>query len=303
MTILEHQSIAPYTTWKIGGPARWFVEAKTDEDICAAVAWAKGQQQPYRVLGAGSNTLVSDQGFAGLLILARNDHLEWQPPLVTAGAGVKNGLLIAQALQRKLGGLQWLIGVPGSVGGSVFGNAGSRDQAIGDYVVWVDAVYPDGRVERRSRAECRFGYRDSYFKHAPATILQVSLALRPIDPIKERKDLADASAAKQRSQPLAAASAGCMFKNPTVTPAEVPEELRPFVNANNTLSAWRLIAAVDLAGKKIGRMQISEQHANFLINLGGGTADQAVQLISLVKQRVRDTLNIQLQEEIQYLGF
>lgn len=305
MNIQENIPLAPYTTWKIGGPARYLIEAKSRDEIGAAVIWAAKKNIAVHVLGNGSNTLVSDKGFDGLVVIAKNDQMDWKGDTVVAGAGVKLGQLVSSATQHGCGGLDWLIGVPGTVGGSIYGNAGSGREAdyFGAYVVSVDGLRPNGATIQWSQAECAFEYRDSRFKHEIVFILQATLKLPKVDSAEERKKLAAKAAWKNKSQPLTLASAGCMFKNAKVDLLKLPDDLKPFINPNGTISSWRLIKAVDLQGQQIGQMQISPLHASFMINLGGGTADQAVQMISLVKQRVRDTLGIQLQEEIQYLGF
>lgn len=305
LQIQESVPLAQYTTWKIGGPARYLVEAKTSAEIVEAVKIANARQWPVRLLGNGSNTLVADQGFNGLIVIARNDHMVWEGETVLAGAGVKLGQLIAAATQHGLGGLSWLLGVPGTVGGSIYGNAGAgmTEDYFGKHVEWVEAVTLAGESVHWLQSECGFAYRDSRFKHEPLIILQAKLRLLKIDPVIERKILAAKAAWKNKAQPLTLASAGCMFTNAKVDPSKLPEDLRSQLNPNGTISAWRLIQAVGLQGKQLGQMQISPVHASFMINLGGGTADQAVQLISLVKQQVRDKMGIQLQEEIQYLGF
>lgn len=289
---------------KIGGPARFLLIAKTADDIRAGVIWTAEQKLPLAVLGNGSNTLVADSGFPGLVIIMGNDQLEWASSAVIAGAGVKLGQLIGQALQHGLGGLDWLIGVPGTVGGSIFGNAGSRDQAIGDYVVWVETVSPGGQVRKVLQADCGFEYRSSIFKKQPGSIiLRAELRLPQVDAKIERQTLAAMAKKKNKNQPVAASSAGCMFTNPKVTADQLPADLRQLVNPDGSVSAWRLIAAAGLQGRQLGQMQISPRHANFMVNLGGGTADHVVQLLSLVKQQVRDKLGVQLQEEVRYLGF
>ncbi len=303
--IQENVSLAAYTTLKIGGPAKYFVIAKTIPEILQAIAWAKSQQIPICLLGNGSNTIIADRGVDGLVVIARNDQLEWTDNRVVAGAGVKLGQLVAAALQHGLGGLSWLIGVPGTVGGSIYGNAGAgmTEDYFGKFIVHVDGVKTDGTPVKYTQAECEFGYRDSRFKREDTIILQATFELPRIDQNDERKILAAKSAHKNKTQPLTLASAGCMFMNAPVQVEKLPQELRAFINPNGTISAWRLIVFVGLQGKHIGQMQISPLHASFMINLGGGTADQAVQLLSLVKQQVRDKLGVQLHEEIQYVGF
>lgn len=307
-TIQEHLVLAPYTTMKVGGPAEFACLPKTDDEFVAAWEWALSEGLTITMLGAGSNSLINDAGIKGLVIIPRNDTLTFSESRVTVGAGVKNGQLIGSAANHNLGGLSWLLGVPGTVGGSLYGNAGTgnADQsvhAIGDTVVWVDVIEQNNQRRRLTKAECGFSYRHSIFKETKAGIISAELELPVVDGKTERALLAATATAKNAKQPTTAASAGCMFKNAITSAELLPEKLRPYLLPTGAISAWRLIDHLGLKGKQIGQMQISEKHGNFMINLGGATADQVVQLISYVKQQVRDKLNIQLQEEVQYLGF
>ncbi len=302
-TIQEQVVLAPYTTMKVGGPAEYLCLGATVDELVAAWDWARAEKVPVTMLGAGSNSLVNDAGIRGLVIIPRNAQLVWTPPRVVVGAGAKNGQLIGAGANHGLGGLSWLLGVPGTAGGSLYGNAGSKEHGLGDYVVWVEIIDGAGQRRKLTRAECHFAYRHSIFKTMNVCILQAELELPVVDSVQERATLAAMAKQKNSNQPTTAASAGCMFKNPTVAAEKLPAELRSFVLPNGTISAWRLIDHLGLQGEHIGQVQVSTQHGNFMINLGGGTADQVVQLISFVKQQVRDTLGIQLQEEVQYLGF
>lgn len=302
-SIQDNVPIAPYTTFKIGGPARYLAVIKTIADLEGVLSWSRTNAVPFRVLGKGANVLVSDRGYDGLIIVMQNDQLEWQPPRVVAGAGVQNGQLIANALRHNLGGMRWLIGVPGTVGGSLYGNAGGHGWGLGDQVEWVE-VLTTGELRRLTQAECAFTYRSSAFKmHPEWTIVRTQLVFPTVDPKAERDLLAATTKEKNANQPTTTQTAGCMFTNPKVDATKLPDDLRQFVGADGTLSAWRAIDYVGLKGERLGAVEISSKHANFMINLGGATADHVVQLLSLVKQRVRDTLGVQLHEEVQYLGF
>lgn len=302
-SIQPNLNLAEFTTMKIGGPAEFACLPKTDDEFVEALTWARAENLPVTVVGAGSNSLVSDNGIRGLVIIPRNDQLVFTSPRVRVGAGVKNGQLIGAAANRGLGGLSWLLGVPGTVGGSLYGNAGSKEHGLGEYVRSVDVVERDGRRHTMTKKECNFSYRHSIFKETKASIIAAELELPAVDPVTERKILADVATMKNSNQPTTAATAGCMFKNPVVTLAQLPETLKPYRLADGTISAWRLIDHLGLKGKQIGRVQVSPKHGNFMINVGGATADHVVQLTSYIKQQVRDTLGIQLQEEVQYLGF
>lgn len=297
-------ALAPYTTFKIGGPAKFFAVVKSIDDLQTILTWARDAGVPWRVIGKGGNLLVADRGFDGLVMVMQNDQLEWAPPAVTAGAGVQNGQLIANALRHNLGGMRWLIGVPGTVGGSLYGNAGGHGWGLGDQVDWVEVLTADGRMTRLDRAACDFQYRSSAFKKNPDWIItQARLTFPAIDHAAELALLAATTKQKNLNQPTTTQTAGCMFTNPKVEAKNLPESLREFAAADGTISAWRLIEHVGLKGHRLGRVSVSDRHANFMINSGGATADHVAQLLSLVKQRVRDTLGVQLREEVQYLGF
>ncbi|MBI3573334.1 MAG: UDP-N-acetylmuramate dehydrogenase [Candidatus Kerfeldbacteria bacterium] len=299
----EEVALAEHTTLRIGGPAQFFLSVSTRAELQSALSWATEKGIPVAVLGGGANVVIADAGFPGLMVLMANETLVWGPNTVQVGAGTKLGFLIAQSLRRGFGGLGWLIGVPGTVGGSIFGNAGSRDHALGDYVISVTAVQPDGQTKKWEARDCHFRYRASRFKDEHQIIWEAELKLPAVDPVAERKVLVKAAEKKQSSQPLSDLTAGCMFTNPKVERAQLPMSLQNFLEPDSTISAWRLVDMVGLKGKTIGGISVSTQHANFMINTGQGTAGEAVQLISFIKQRVRDTLGIQLQEEIQFLGF
>ncbi len=302
--IQKDVSLAPFTTLKIGGIATYFAAPKNTAEVQEALLWAVRQAMPFRVVGRGANLLVADTGYRGLVIAMQNDNMLWHPPFVTAGAGVQNGQLIANALKHGLGGLQWLIGVPGTVGGSLYGNAGGHGWGLGDQVVWVEILTLDGTLRRLTKAECQFSYRNSIFKqHSEWIIVQAEFVFPVVDPVIERQILRDTMTQKNNHQPITEKTAGCMFTNPMTDRNKLPKHLQEFVDAEGKISAWRVIEEVGLKGQRLGQICISEKHNNFMINLGGGTADEVMQLLSLVKQRVRDTLGIQLHEEVQYLGF
>ncbi len=302
--IKDHVPLGPYTTMKIGGPAKYFAAPKTIAEVREIVRWAKEMSISFRPIGRGANLLVADRGYDGLAIVVRNEQLDWHPSRVVVGAGVQNGQLIAEALKHQLGGLQWLIGVPGTVGGSLYGNAGGHGWGLGDQVEWIEVVTTAGEVKRLVKKDCVFAYRTSIFKaHPEWVIVQAQLVFPTVEADAERALLAATAQQKNTNQPITAKTAGCMFTNPVAEMSGLPEHLKKHVDQSGKISAWRVIEEVGLKGQTIGQIQISAKHSNFMINLGDGTADQVMQLLSLVKQRVRDKLGVQLHEEVQYLGF
>jgi UDP-N-acetylmuramate dehydrogenase len=301
--VKSHVPLAAYTTFNLGGPAKYFAEAADANDILEAVKWANRQHIKYFALGGGSNVLISDQGVDGLVIHPTDHQLTATDGLIIAAAGVKLDDLVEFALAQGRGGLKFLIRIPGQVGGSVAGNAGGHDGWLGQFVVWVEVVDATGEMRRLPADQCDFTYRHSALLDNNYVVTRAAFNLPPVDPVAERKIIDQAIATKTERQPLDQHTAGCTFRNVEQPSADMSDELRAMQYPDGSIPAWKLIDAVDLAGYKLGAMQMSPKHANFLINTGGGTTDQAMQLISLVKQRVRDKYGIMLQEEIRYLGF
>jgi len=282
--IKENVLLSPYTSFKIGGLARYFVEVENKEEIIKAVEFASDKNLPFFVLGGGSNLLISDQGFDGLIILIRNQGLIVRDSLITAQAGVRLSDLVSNSLKAELTGLEWAIGIPGTLAGAIRGNAGAFVHSISESVKQVEVLNQEFKVVSFGNKACQFGYRDSIFKKNKDIILSAQLELKKGD--KEESQVIIVKYLKQRKQkqPLEYPSAGCIFKNP-----------KPLVTA-------RLIEQVGLKGKKIGGAMISEKHANFIINLDQAKAEDVIKLIKLVKQAVKEKFDIELEEEIQYLG-
>ena len=300
--IQENVPLAQLTTMKVGGPARYFAVFQTDDELRTLLSWAHAQSLPSICLGGGSNVIIADAGFPGLVIHPADESIQWHGGTCVVGSGRALGSWIAEAADRGFGGLELLVGVPGHIGGSVLGNAGGRSIWLSSYIDWVETMTPDGNVSRYLVKECQFGYRTSRFKSSGEILLRVAFTLPPTPIDQAKADIRQAALTKQQHQPLGTATAGCMFKNLAGSEA-TNARLKSFQNDDGSIPAWKLIAEVELAGYRLGGMQISDQHANFMINTGQGTADQAVQLMSLVKQRVRDTLGVQLHDEIKLIGF
>ena len=278
-------SLAPYTTFKIGGPAKFFVVVKNEEEMIDALKWAKENNQPYFILGHGANILVSDKGFDGLVIKNEMKRLEIRDEEILADSGVVLADLIGQYASKGLSGLEFLAGVPSTLGGAIFGNAGSPEEAIGNFITHVRVLDKELKVKELSKEDCGFAYRQSVFQNNDYIILSAALKLEKGNTEKIIESIKNLMLKKKEMQDLEHPSAGCVFKNP------------------EGYSAGQLIDELDLKGKKIGQAQISEKHANYIINLGGATADQVVQLICYIKQQVRDKKGVLLCEEIKYIGF
>ena len=308
----EGEPLAKHVNIRIGGLADLYFEAKTSEEIARAIEAAFADGVPFVVIGGGSNSLPSDEGFRGLVIQAANRGWSVEGDRVRAEAGTLSGFLARKTAEAGLTGLEWAVSLPGTIGGAVRGNAGCFGGETKDAVASVEVLrLRDGKIERRTYApeECAFGYRDSVFKRNSDVILAVEFRLAR-DAKEACLEKIDAVLSKRKAeQPNGNPSAGCMFKNfgfahegaiaKLKARLEVPA---PFLAAKRIPAGW-LIDQVDLKGKTIGGAQVSPKHGNFLVNLGDATASDVLQLISLVKMKVRDEYGIQLEEEVQMLGF
>lgn len=304
----EQEPMNKHTNFRIGGSAKYFVEVKSIQELKQVLQIAKEHSLMTAVIGGGSNMLVSDQGFNGIILKLLFREIFIDKNRVQAGAGVPMILLSRKVAEESLSGLEWAITLPGTLGGAVRGNAGCFGGETQDYLVEA-FVLSNGEVVARSKDELAFGYRESAIKHSDDIVLSVTFDLKSGDP-NTIKQIMDANLVKRKaSQPLDAGSAGCMFKNYEIASDEELQhiqsklDLPPGVSASRRISAGWLIDQLDLKGFKIGGAKVSDVHGNFLVNTGTATADEVVQLIAFIKTRARDTYGIILQEEVQYVGF
>jgi len=279
--------LAPYTSFKIGGPAAYFFIAKSEAQLKNIIAEANNDQIPYFILGKGSNILIADEGYKGLVIKLEFNKITASNNQVTASADIGLGSVLNFCKDNNLSGLEFFTGIPASVGGAIWANAGSLQENIGQLVESVKIIDKNGKLLELAQKDCLFSYRDSIFKHhRDYIILETVLNLQPADQEKIAEKMKKMIENKLKIQDLNHPSIGSIFKNP----------------AGNK-KAWELITEVGLAGYKMGDAQVSEKHANFIINTGQATASDVIMLISLIKQKVRDELKVQLMEEIEYIGF
>jgi len=300
-----------HTTFGIGGPARYFLEVQSPVELVEAVRIATEGEFLYAVIGEGSNLLISDEGFGGLIVRMRIAHLRASGTHLIGGAGLRLRDLSNVAEEHELTGLEWAAGVPGTVGGAIRGNAGCFGHEIKDSLVNVSCFDGEDTRELGTRA-CAFGYRESVFKRNPHWIvLEAELRLERGD----RADITRQTAAyldlRNQQLPLECSSAGSIFKKYEIGPGEnlCPElveilraEHPEFLREGYIPAGW-LVEKVGLKGQTVGNAQISEKHGNFILNLGGATARQVAASIATIKEKVRTRFGIGLEEEIGYLGF
>lgn len=284
--VTVNEPLKPLTTIRIGGPADLLVAPADEDDLLAALAWAREHRLPWHILGAGSNLLVPDEGLRGLVLRTRPalDTLRFDGRRVLVGTGASVARLVGQAARLGLKGLEGLAGVPGSVGGALAMNAGTRAGDIGSRVEWVRVVDEQGRVRELSREELAFGYRTSRLQQERWLALSACLVLEPGDSQTIRARVDEALRYRNETQPLQWPNAGSIFKNP---PGD---------------AAGRLIDAAGCKGWRRGDAQVSDLHANWIINLGDARADDVVALMVAVVQAVWSRFGLVLEPEIRLLG-
>jgi UDP-N-acetylmuramate dehydrogenase len=278
--------LAPLTTWKIGGPAELLASPATENDLALAISWAREHGIPWRILGNGSNLLVSDQGVQGLVVRIRKvlDAVVFDGPTVRAGAGASFPLLANQCAARGLAGLEFASGIPGTVGGAIIMNAGWHKYEIGNFVDQVRFLTPQGTIKTYSRSDCGFTYRSSTFRHRQGVVLDADLTLEHGERKEIESRLLAFVASRKLNQPTQLPSCGSVFEQP-------PGDF-----------AGRLIDAAGLKGTRVGDVQVSPLHANFFVNLGHGTANDVLTLVRQVEEDVMSRFQVRLVREFEYWG-
>jgi UDP-N-acetylmuramate dehydrogenase len=301
--------LALFTTFKIGGPARYYIEVKTKSDLEGAIQWAKNNDQRVYYLGGGSNLLIADEGLPGLVIRFANREVNNMSPRFHCGAGAPLSYVITQARAAGLSGLEWAFGIPlATIGGSIRGNAGGFGQSMGEVVETVEFFNIDKeRFEFLSQKDCDFSYRSSVFKQNPSFLVwATTLKLKPT-PVEEISSTIENNLKSRESSQPRLPNAGCVFKNlflddiVRVNPSLGEHIKEQGVSKNGKVGAGYLIDMRGLKGKAIGGAKVSLEHANFIVNTGRATAKDVLDLIELVKGEVKLRFNVELEEEIVIL--
>ncbi len=285
VTVRADELLSLHTTLRVGGPCDLMVWVSTDAALLDVLEIAMSHNLPVTVLGNGSNVLVRDGGIPGIVLRLIGDlsSIEVDEEYLRAGGGAPLSELVSTATQSGIGGLEFLGGIPGTAGGALLTNAGSRDEWLSSRLVEFEVVEPSGRKRSVRRDEVNFGYRQSKI---PEQWIVTSVLLKgyrsDIESIRRRVE-ADL-ARRRQTQPLGDLTAGCIFKNP--------------LNA----SAGELIEKAGLKGHKLGAAQISTTHANFIVNTGGATAREILDLVELTRARVKSVHGVDLELEINVIG-
>lgn len=283
----ECRPLARHTTLRIGGPADLLAVVRTAEALRQAVALAWQHRVPCRILGSGSNVLVSDAGVRGLVVLNRARAVNLIGTQARAESGAALSAVARRCVARGLAGLEWAVGIPGTVGGAVVGNAGAWGGDIASVLTWATVLEPGGVVAEWPVERFGYGYRASVLKGQEATqravVLEAGFALRADDRDRVQACVSEITARRKAGQPPGA-SCGSVFRNP---PGDY---------------AGRLIEAAGLKGRRCGAAEISPLHANFIVNHGGATAAEVKALLDLARQTVEAHFGIRLELEIELLG-
>ena len=283
------EPLARYTSMKVGGPADFFIEVENAATLTGVLRTLNRYRTSFFLLGNGSNVLISDRGVRGAVIHLAGafKQVEWRQEdeivWVRVGAAFAVTQLVREAARKGCGGLEFAEGIPGTIGGALFMNAGAYGSEFEKVIDRVDGFTREGEPIRLSRNEMTFTYRDS---HLPVgmVVTQVQLRLRQEDSAKVTSKVRELVTKRKSSQPSGYPNSGSMFRNP-------PGDF-----------AGRLIEAAGLKGKKIGHAQISPRHGNFIVNLGGAKGEEVRQLMELARNEVKTQFGIELEPEVRLLG-
>ncbi|KKR99549.1 MAG: UDP-N-acetylenolpyruvoylglucosamine reductase [Candidatus Magasanikbacteria bacterium GW2011_GWC2_41_17] len=305
INIQENIPLAPLTTFKIGGSARFFVEVSTAEEIIQAKKFAQEKNLPILFFGGGSNVLINDEGFPGLVVRIIKGGWTINGNQIFVGTSVYMVALAFMASRHGLRGLEWAGGLPGTLGGAIRGNAGAFRFEISQNIKSVEVLRGDQIIHLRPE-ECGFGYRTSWFKNKlkDDIILSANLELAVGDAKESEKQLQDFLIHRQAHQPQHP-SAGCIFKNFSfIDMADIIElkDIVPseFLKYKKIPAAW-IVEHAGMKGAQVGQAQVSTIHANFIVNLGGAKAIDVLTIIRQIKEKVYNKFHIKLEEEVQII--
>ncbi len=285
-TVIEDEPLANHTTWKIGGPADIFIQPRDKYGLVSAMKIIYKYKLPWRVIGKGSNLLVQDKGIRGIVFKLADglDHLRFEDDVVHVGAGYSFIRLSVMAGKEGLTGLEFAGGIPGSVGGAVYMNAGAHGSDVSRIFKSAEVLTETGELVEYLHEDMKFSYRHSILQETGGLVVSAVLQLAR----GNRKEIADSMASfkerRRATQPLQLPCAGSVFRNP------LPDH------------AGRLIEAAGLKGYRIGDAQVSEKHANFIVNRGRASAQDVLMLIDYIQKEIAERYKVQLVPEVEVVG-
>ena len=305
VAISQGALLSRYTRFGIGGPAEVYAEARDEQSFIQALAVAKASGSAYTVIGEGSNLIVSDAGFAGLVLRYTGGAIEDDGAMVRVQAGAGLQKLVDHCISRGLRGLETMTGIPGSLGAAIYGNAGAYGHSINERVRGV-RLFDGTTIRMLSNSECEFRYRESIFKQRKDWIVfSAELAMEAADSTALRKTADEIFKIRLAKYPADMKCAGSIFKNLLLAELaesvqrQVPERV---IREGKVPSAY-FLEEVGAKGMRNGGICVADYHANLIYNLGDGTARQLCEIVTGLKSRVRDRFGLELEEEVQYVGF
>ncbi len=297
MEYKQNISLADFTTLKVGGPAQYLVEVHTEEELKQAIAWAKDSKLDYRVVGEGSNLLVSEAGFSGLIIVNKLDYINLTDQLVV-GSGTNLNKFVDFVNQKGIAGFETLAGIPGTVGGAVYGNAGAYGETISDHLLFVRTL-----SRKYLRDECQFEYRESLFKKNHEEIIEIGFEILSGDVADLIKKSAEIRDLREVKYPTGIKCPGSFFKNILASSLSA-QQLKniPADKINHgKIPAGYLLEEVGAKGMKVGGARVADYHGNLIINDGQATASDIWTLATKLEDLVKQKFAIQLEPEVQRL--
>lgn len=309
--IKENVPLAPFSTFQVGGPAKYFLEIKTKEELKEAIEWAEKKQIRIFILGGGSNLVINDLGVDGLVIKLINDEISIRGDRLDCGAGASLARVVRISVSQGLSGVEWAGGIPGAtIGGTVLGNGGAYGNSISEVIETVEVYNRKKKTfEIFSKNFCNFDYKNSLFKEVRDYIIfQAVLKLVKLDSAVVNSKVEELLKMRVKHQPKLP-NAGCVFKNFLFEEIEnsnawlAEKAIKDKMVKGGKVGAGWLVDLLELKGKTIGGAKVSLEHANFIVNTGKATSEDIIMLISYIKQQVRDRYQIQMYEELQYFGY
>lgn len=283
--------LSEYTTFQIGGPADRFVTIRDAGLLAELLAAARELRIPAFLLGEGSNLLIDDAGLRGLVIHDRMDAVAFDGRQLRVEAGAGFHSLILSSVDHGLSGLEFAAGIPGTVGGAVWGNAGCYGRAIGDFLLHARWIEPDGHIREVGQGDFEFEYRESILKHNGCVLIDLVLELFEGEIEESHKIIEEKLELRRRKHPQGQPCAGSYFKN-----------LPPAHPGEHRIPAGKLLDEVGAKSFRVGDAAVFEKHANIIVNLGQASAKDVLALASQMKRRVREEFGVELGEEVSFIG-
>ncbi len=284
----RNEILAPYTTFRIGGPADYFYPAQTSSELCQAILSAEELGINYFLIAGGSNLLINDRGFRGLIIRNECCKMEVTESKITAETGIELQEVCDQALEHSLSGMECLTGIKGSLGGAVYGNAGAFGRSIAEVLESAVVFSPSGEVKIVDNSYFEFVYRGSKLKKNQEVVLSCTLHLSSGNPEQIKAKMEEIEQLRQTKHPTQEGSAGCFFKN--------------IKDGEKVIPAGMLLEQVQAKELHLGDASVYHKHANIIVNLGQAKASQVWKITRILKERVKSKFGIELEEEVRYLG-